>query len=271
MKITYNLAYIYVTPQHIAEYIVYLTLYKKQSIHSVRSILSAIAFYSKLKLGQDPTKSFVISKLLRKYTTEHKTTSIRKPITYRLLNILTKHLHSLPISTYLRTAFSLLYHFMYHAALRISEVCLTATPEHILQYRYVSFHPGRSMIKLKLLSYKYCNNVPVTIGIPCTNSLKRCYHKYLKARISKPGPFFCHKNLSPFKRHEISNLLKRQLRLLNYNPNHYNTHSFRSGKATDMAMHGASDAQISTFGRWSSNAYKKYIKPHIIYPHIGAH
>ena len=81
MKITYNLAYICVTPQHIAEYIVYLTLYKKQSIHSFSSILSAIAFYSKLKLGQDPPKSFVISKLLRKYTTEHKTTSIRKPIT----------------------------------------------------------------------------------------------------------------------------------------------------------------------------------------------
>ena len=83
--------------------------------------------------------------------------------------------------------------------------------------------------------------------------------------------FFCKRNLNPIKRSAISKLLKKRLKTFNYNPKHYNTHSFRSEKATDMVKHSATEAQISTFGRWFSNAYKTYIKPRIIYPNIGAH
>ena len=37
-------------------------------------------------------------------------------------------------------------------------------------------------------------------------------------------------------------------------------HSFRSGKSSLMGRAGFSDADIQCLGRWSSEAYKKYIK-----------
>ena len=66
-------------------------------------------------------------------------------------------------------------------------------------------------------------------------------------------------------------MLKQQLSELHYNPDHYNSHSFRIGKATTMAEEGYSDIQIANLGRWKSNAYKSYIKPQIIYSNNGAH
>jgi hypothetical protein len=52
--------------------------------------------------------------------------------------------------------------------------------------------------------------------------------------------------------------------MIDLDPDLYNTHSFRFGRATDMATQGYTDIQIRMAGRWSSAAYKKYIKPHII-------
>ena len=57
---------------------------------------------------------------------------------------------------------------------------------------------------------------------------------------------------------------KSLLEKANFNPAHFNTHSFRIGKASDMAKAGASKTQIALAGRWRSNAYLKYIKPKYI-------
>ena len=40
----------------------------------------------------------------------------------------------------------------------------------------------------------------------------------------------------------------------------YNTHSFRVGKASDMAVAGVPEAVIRKAGRWSSDAFKRYIR-----------
>ena len=85
---------------------------------------------------------------------------------------------------------------------------------------------------------------------------------YLKARGSHPGYLFCRTDHSPFSRNEIVKVLKEELSRLNYNPDHYNSHRLRIGKATDMAIDGYS---VKTAGRWKSNAYRLYIKPQNIY------
>ena len=43
-------------------------------------------------------------------------------------------------------------------------------------------------------------------------------------------------------------------------PAGYNIHSLRVGKATDLALGGASDAVIRESGRWASNAFLKYLR-----------
>ncbi len=41
----------------------------------------------------------------------------------------------------------------------------------------------------------------------------------------------------------------------------FNTHSFRTGRTTDLAAKGVSAEKIRVIGRWSSDAYMKYIRP----------
>ena len=45
----------------------------------------------------------------------------------------------------------------------------------------------------------------------------------------------------------------------------YNTHSFRIGRATDMALDGFSITKIKLHGRWKSYIFIKYLRPDIIY------
>jgi len=54
------------------------------------------------------------------------------------------------------------------------------------------------------------------------------------------------------------------LHMAGYSPKSFNTHSFRIGRATDMALEGCSDQQIKLAGRWKSYAFKDYIKPYLI-------
>ena len=98
------------------------------SIHFLRSTLSDITFYSKLKLGTDPIKSFafLIHKKLS-VNIDH-SLNIIDHITYTLCHYLIFYAPFLSV-----------YHFTFHAALGISDVHHTAILVHILQYRYTCF------------------------------------------------------------------------------------------------------------------------------------
>ena len=41
----------------------------------------------------------------------------------------------------------------------------------------------------------------------------------------------------------------------------YNTHSFRIGRATQLAKDNETEATIKSTGGWKSAAYNKYIRP----------
>ena len=155
---------------------------------------------------------------------------------------------------------------MYHAALRISEICLTNTPQHIIQFNSVKCN-SNSTIELHLTSFKHSTST-TTLIIHCTQKLYKQFKRYLALRGNHAGALFCHPNRKPITRLSLVNQLHNQLLELNLNPNEYNTHSFRIGKTTDMSNSGFSESQISSLGRWKSDAYKKYIKPSQIHTGI---
>jgi site-specific recombinase XerD len=76
--------------------------------------------------------------------------------------------------------------------------------------------------------------------------------------------FFLRKEGSILTSKHTWSTLKSLLQSAGYNPSEYHTHSLRIGRATDLAAKGYTDIQIALAGRWSSSAYKKYIKPQII-------
>ena len=80
---------------------------------------------------------------------------------------------------------------------------------------------------------------------------------YLRIRPFRvSAPLFIFDNGTFLTRLDVSLLLQRSL------PNsvNINTHSFRIGGASATASAGVSDSVIKILGRWSSDAYKRYIR-----------
>lgn len=250
--------------KHVQLFITYLHTYKIQSVSSLRCYLSGIAFYSKMYYDRDITKSFGLSLLLKSYSKNKKAELIRKPIDNILLEKLIKHVQLSSLSQYDKLCYTLIYSLMYHACLRICEICHSNSIKHIIQFDNVTYSKSECILKLKLMSYKHSQGATPTIVINCS-TFHNDVERYLKKRGCNPGYFICHENHKPFTRTELVGTLKKHLMLLKYNPDEYNSHSFRIGKATDLYHQGASDSQISAIGRWCSGAFRKYIRPNFIY------
>lgn len=80
------------------------------------------------------------------------------------------------------------------------------------------------------------------------------------ARNQEEGmPAFLLKSGKPLTTNRLNHIIKE--RFLGYLESHNLTvHSFRTGAASGLAAHGASTDDIKNIGRWSSRAYKSYVK-----------
>ena len=83
--------------------------------------------------------------------------------------------------------------------------------------------------------------------------------KYLAVRGVSSGPLFLLQSRVPLSRTLITSWLRDNLMLANV-PGNYSSHSFRIGAATVAARNGIPDHLIQTMVRWSSDAYKTYIR-----------
>jgi hypothetical protein len=83
--------------------------------------------------------------------------------------------------------------------------------------------------------------------------------RYLAIRGSLPGPLFICNNGSPLKPTVVNSWLRSILHSAGLAGN-YSSHSFRIGAATSAAVSGMPDHLIKTLGRWSSDAYLRYIR-----------
>ena len=83
---------------------------------------------------------------------------------------------------------------------------------------------------------------------------------FLNIRPAAPGPLFCHVNRKPVSRYQFASVLSTCVRKAGYAGSNIKTHSFRMGRATDLAAKSVPAADIMKLGRWSSGAYKLYIR-----------
>ena len=232
---------------------------------TIRTHLSSVAFFHKINGYSSPTESFIVKKLLSGYSKTESTIIRRKPINLKLLNKITGQISDLQITKYEKIMYRALFSIMYHSALRISEVAKTKNSTHtLLAHHLLLKNKKQNYIKINLPSHKHSKTKPTPIILKPTEN-NTCpikhYNKYLQIRPKSSKYAFCHQNSKPITRTQVSSTLRTTIGLLGYNPNQYNTHSFRIGKATDMAAQGYTPTQISLLGRWNSSAYLKYIKP----------
>lgn len=238
---------------------------------TIQTHLSAIAYHHKLNGCHDPTKAFLIQKLLAAYQRHDKPQPVRQPITQDVLQKLLDSLTNCSLPLYHQHLFRALFSLMYHAALRCSEVTHSPTNSHNLQASQISVvHKGSSSsLAINFITYKHSAPSPPPIIIHSTGSSVcpvRLYLKYLQFRQHRCHlPAFCLPDGSPLMRTVLVTTLHTVLGTMGLAPHLYNTHSFRIGRATDMSHQGCSYSQIATLGRWKSNAFVKYIKPTAIH------
>ena len=133
-------------------------------------------------------------------------------------------------------------------------------PESTLQLTDISFSLNQ---QFAIIVIKQSKTDPFkagcTIRVAATNSVicpVTALRQYLHVRVPVVvGPLFLFQNRCFLTRQFVSDFLHRALPNINCN-----THSFRIGGASAAASAGVSDAVIKILGRWSSDAYRRYIR-----------
>ena len=108
-------------------------------------------------------------------------------------------------------------------------------------------------------------NLGFTIYIGCSGhqvcgycAMHAYYFKH--SQKGKTGPLFQFSNGCVMTRALFVQQTKMYLSLLGFNSSQYSGHSFRSGGATTAAAAGLLDWEIKLLGRWTSDAYRRYIR-----------
>jgi hypothetical protein len=148
----------------------------------------------------------------------------------------------------------------FHMLLRVGEL----TESHNLQLCHVSTTP--SGVDIIFAQFKHSAGIPSRHTIRPSSVSTYCPVRlltdYLGQRGSLPGPLFCSRSGAAVTRKDFLAAVRSALSLLGVDSNRFNTHSFRIGGASHLAMSEASDEQIRQLGRWSSNAFRAYIRVH---------
>ena len=236
---------------------------------TIRGHLSAISFYYNTKGLATPTESFTISKLLTAYDKKDPPIKTRSSITLQILELLLVPLRSRVYSTFEKKMLTSVFTLMYYAILRISEVTYTPKNTHNLHAKQITInkYSQQKYMTISFTSFKHKKpgSKPITITQPSSGICPiKAYSDYCQLRPLKHQSAFVFMDGSPLTPRYIRSTLQHLVQMIDLDPDHYNTHSFRFGRATDMARLGYTDIQIAMAGRWSSTAYKKYIKPYII-------
>ncbi|XP_071965033.1 uncharacterized protein [Antedon mediterranea] len=256
------------TPQTIVLYVSKLTK-NALAISTIRNYLSAVSFVHRASFMEDPTTNPAVSILCRGVT-KQKTNSpskpIRLPVTSDILVTLIGHMRGSMKSKYEFILYRALFIICYFACLRASEAVVSKAAEHTLMLTDITVHATKVQINFKSFKHSKRSSPPFVLHQKSGSPIcpVRALQRYVKMRPLKAGPFFLLENGTPVNRKMFSSSLKQLARRASLEHTQFNTHSFRIGRATDLHQLGHSHQDIMIFGRWSSSAFKRYIRPNHI-------
>lgn len=249
-------------------YISYLS-FRKLAYSTITLHLSAISYAHKVGGFCDPTKSFLIQKLLTALSRQRHS-DIRLPITRPVLNELVRSLEYTNSSAFQRTLFSAMFLTAFYGLFRIGELSTKSARFacSVVQYRDLQILSREGVpctVKITISDYKHnSDHRPFDILITRDDSVSFCPVKtllnYCKVRGNRPGPLFCNSDQTPISVYQFNTELLRCLQYCGLDISRYKNHSFRIGGACHAADKGFSDAQIRALGRWKSDAFKVYLR-----------
>lgn len=261
----------------ITSFISYLDSIKNLQAGSIKGYLSGIQFFHKLIFGSPSSEitnsqtSLLIKGIQRTQPTRQDT---RKPIT---LDILTKCISTLRRGYHsINTARTLdaMFILAFFGFLRCSELTITSSfnPKihptisdlSVLDDDTISYFIKQSKTdKTKKGHFIYIFNLPAPIQ-PYQTLSAYLHFRNTPAKLPS-NPLFVDDSNRPVTRFWFQKHLKSILIQSGIQADHFSSHSFRIGAATTAAQKGLSQHQIQTLGRWSSEAFRSYIRSNRIH------
>lgn len=254
-------------PTDICLFLTHLTQ-KGLAYRTVTTYTSAISFVHKMRQYPDPTIAYIVHKTLQGIRNKTSTTTTRQlsPITRDILKKLLAILPNSCTSLYDQKLWAAIFTLTYHACLRAGEAVYSNSTEHTLSFDQVKL--TTNSIHIDFHSYKHSRSPTPTMVLQQDPDPVCCPVKtlgqYLRLRGTSQGPLFIHQNHIPVERQTLSAALKSTIQLIGLKPENYNTHSFRIGRATQLAQDNHPHNTIQTAGRWHSSAYLRYIRPQTV-------
>ena len=248
-------------------------LFKKGLQHAtILNYTSAIAHYHRLLGVTDPTSAYVVTKFLQGVKNLRPQHQRLQPISINILRDLVLATSNSIAHDYNRVLFRAMMIIMYWACLRIGEVAISAHDDHVLSLSqvkatYLNNQPTALILSFK--SFKHSKGAMPRIKLKAQQDTLVCpvaallSYLQLRPQVTSPALFVRLPGV-PVSRSFFLDNLQQALQLTAHKRLALNTHSFRIGRATDLALQGTSDIYIQRLGRWSSNAYKKYVRPYTI-------
>ncbi len=233
--------------------------------------LSAIAFYHSVRGHEDPGNSFYFKNLMLgikpNSAGERLILSINKSILYGIVGALSVVCSSSQEAILMKSVMLC----MYYGYLRVGEALVSnLCSDHTLKSENIRLcrrEGSVCIVYLKLDSYKHNNGNTFWLVLQREVNIELCpvvaLHDYIKIRPKMSGIFFIMGSGQALGRLWFVQHQKQTLHHIDNSK--YISHLVRvSGRTTDLALGGLSHEQIRLIGRWSSDAYHKYIHSSLI-------
>ena len=259
--------------ERVALYCAYLVSEKKIKSSTLRSYISAIKDTLLMDGYEWKTDKLLISTLTQSCKAKNDKVTNRLPIQISLLEILLYEVERQyqDDQPYLDLLYKNIFSLAYYGLLRISELALSP---HVI--KACNIHTANNKDKILILLYsskthgknKRPQEVKIARTVDSDGTQRRfCPFKLSREYLAIRGnychmeeQYFIFRDGSPVTASHVRSVLKRCLKAVGLNNSLYGTHSFRIGRATDLAKLGKTIEQIKRIGRWSSNAVYNYIR-----------
>lgn len=230
---------------------------------TIKTYISAIAYFHKINRHEDPTKSYFVKQVIKGTSRRSKGNSYKlKPFTMAMLRQIQSIIGILYNTRHDQCLFKALLSLAYFACLRAGEAVISNSRSHTLHVNNVTLDNNK--ITLQFRSYKHCSfsNTKYILNPTPRDDICPVKHlaNYLAISQTSTGPLFKFCDGTPVTRAQYSDFIKTAVHFIGLDPSQYNTHSVRIGRATDLALAGTSHETIKRTGRWHSSAYLNYIR-----------
>ena len=209
----------------------------------------------------------MVRKLLEGYKRLKASKDIREPITIAMLRAIVENLHFVCSNSYEVALFKAAILLGYFGMLRVSEYTASSKTVWDRAIQFTNTQVGKDFSVSVLIDRSKTDQSGKGMGLiiePCscvTICPGLAMSQYItNFRPAVEGPLFVHVDGTPLTSFQFSSVFRKAVSAAGLSVHGKTTHSLRIGACSMASVRGIPDHEIKQYGRWTSRAYKSYIR-----------